>query len=123
MPHSRKVSALDEEKKKCLDQLFEDLPADFEARYQQLMAIRTALQTKIAALLEPTLKAYAQDQTMEGTGIEGRKAFAARLNDMIRDIGLTLITPRNKKPAVLIAELRRLDAPSAGSCFTLLERV
>ena len=91
----------------------QDLPADYEGRYQALKTFQNEIRTEVAVLLQPVLQEQAAAMPID-TYAE-KQHVSTWVNSQLRELGLAIRCPHTGRPAILVADLR--DAETQSSRF------
>lgn len=98
------LAPLSPEKEKALQVLFESLPEDFDGRYAALQKIREAIHRALGNYLEKALNERAK--SLPDRAIRDRQKIQSWVDQVTRDMGLTVACPETGKPGLLIAHTR-----------------
>jgi len=85
-----------------IDQLFSNLPADFNDKLEAVNQIRSAIQLQLAKKFETSFNEYIGRQP-QSTPSE-RRDLAPDLNAFLRSLGLAIKCPMTGLPAILIVD-------------------
>jgi hypothetical protein len=85
--------------------LFDNLPSETEPQRDALAVIRQAFYHELSKQFQPVVNRFAASQPQHTQ--EERSVLAVLLNQMTREMGLSLACPRTERPAVLVSEVKR----------------
>ncbi|MCA9245137.1 MAG: hypothetical protein KDA32_14355, partial [Phycisphaerales bacterium] len=90
--------------REAIRKLLADMPEDYDARREAMVRLRDVFHQEIAASIEPGLNAYAAEQPQ--SDLASCRKLAADVNRHLRELGLTLASPDNSGPAILLADFQ-----------------
>lgn len=96
---------LDPERQAALEKSFLNLPEDFDARRAVLRKLRDEFHDSIAVTFQASLQEQASDRDEKSDkGIVARKKTAAWIDNVTRELGVTIGSQKTGLPLLLIAE-------------------
>lgn len=96
---------LDSQKQKAIVAMFDGLPDTVNERYAAIQAIRKAFYAELAKQFQPALNNFARTQPQVTE--EDWSELATSVNQMMRHLGLALVSPRGNVPATLAFDPKR----------------
>ena len=92
-----------------INQLFSNLPTDFEARKSAIFRIQDEIHQAMATAIESSFNEYLSHEPRNS--VEERKDFAAMINATLRKMSLAIKCPRSGRAATLIVDTQDADHP------------